>query len=153
MSKSTPSVYDIRVALETVLFDALTPAYNAGEVVIIQPGEELKPELQKIYIIHNVNPGTVQPGELDYRHGYAKRPGVYSILLSCPNDVDAYNDTLELAEVISDAFYGRKIPAGEGKKVFIGLVDITNPGQTPDNRLGTSVTVNWTAWAGGYEGD
>lgn len=148
-----PTVYEIRVALETQLFAALAPAFEAGEVVIVQPGEEIAPDLRKIQVIHNVNPGKVQVGELDLRGGMSRRPGVYTILLSCPNEVDAFTRTMQLASELEAAFSGRTLAAGECKSVFIDLVDIENPGQTPDNRLGQMLSVNWWAWAGGYEGE
>lgn len=153
MNSVTPTVYEIRVALETVLFEALTPSYNAGEVVIIQPGEEIAPDLKKIQVIHNVNPGKVQVGELNLREGLSIRPGVYTILLSCPNAVEALTKTMQLAGVVAEAFSGKRFSAGDGKEVFVDLVDIENPGQTPDKRLGQTLSVNWWAWAGGYEGD
>lgn len=148
-----PTVYEIRVALETQLFDALKAAFEAGEVVIVQPGEEIAPDLRKIQVIHTVNPGKVQVGELDLRGGMSRRPGVYTVLLSCPNEVESFTRTMQLASELEAAFSGRTLAAGECKSVFIGLVDIENPGQTPDNRLGQTLSVNWWAWAGGYEGE
>lgn len=148
-----PTVYEIRVALETQLFDALKSAFEAGEVVIVQPGEEIAPDLRKIQVIHNVNPGKVQVGELDLRGGMSRRPGVYTVLLSCPNEVESFTRTMQLASELDAAFSGKTLSAGDGKAVFIDLVDIENPGQTTDNRLGYMLAVNWWAWAGGYEGE
>lgn len=148
-----PTVYEIRVALETQLFDALKAAFEAGEIVIVQPGEEIAPDLRKIQVIHTVNPGKVQVGELDLRGGMSRRPGVYTILLSCPNEVDTFTRTMQLASELDAAFSGKTLSAGESKAVFVELVDIENPGQTPDNRLGQMLSVNWWAWAGGYEGE
>lgn len=153
MSKITPTVYEIRVALESVLFASLKTAFDAKEVVIVQPGEEIKPDLKKIYVVHNVNPGKVQVGELNLREGLSVRPGVYTILLSCPNNVDSFRRTMQLTSVVAAAFSGKSLSAGDGKEVFVDLVDIENPGQTPDKRLGQTLSVNWWAWAGGYEGD
>lgn len=146
----TPTLYEIRIALETALFSALTPAFQAGEVVIVQPGEEIAPALQKIQVIHNVNPGEVQPGELDPRGGIAPRLGVYTILLSCPNDVESLTRTWELAGELERDLRGRELPVGECGAVYVGEVNTTNVGQTPDNRLGLSLSVEWWAWAGGY---
>lgn len=146
-----PTIYEIRVALETTLFLALTPSFQAEEIVIIQPGEEIAPDLKKIQVIHSVNPGKVQVGELDLRGGASIRPGVYTIMLSCPNEVDAYIQTTKLTDVIERAFSGKELSAGDGKKVFIDLVDIENPGKLPDNRLGQTISVNWWAWAGEFD--
>ena len=50
---TTPTVYKIRIALETALFAALTPAFESGEIGIVQPGEEIAPDLKKIQVIHS----------------------------------------------------------------------------------------------------
>ena len=147
----TATLYEIRRALEAALFEALTPAFQAGEIAIVQPGEEIAPDLRKIQVIHNVNPGTIQAGELDPRRGYAPRPGVYTVLLSCIDDVDALARTWELAGELERALRGRELAATECASVRIGEVDTTNVGRTPDNRLGLSLAINWYAWAGGYE--
>ena len=60
----TPDLFSVRKALESVLFTALTAEQAAGNVIIIQPGEDLKPDLKKIQVIHSVNPGKVMDGEL-----------------------------------------------------------------------------------------
>ena len=147
---TTPTVYEIRIALETALFAALTPAFESGEIVIVQPGEEIAPDLKKIQVIHNVNPGAIQSGELDPRGGIAPRLGVYTILLSCPNDVESLTRTWEIAGELEKSLRGRELAAGECGNVYVGEVTTTNVGQTPDNRLGLSLSADWWAWAGGY---
>lgn len=150
---STPKIYEIREALDTVLYDALEPAYNAGKVQILPPAEEHKPDPKKIWAINTLSPGEVFGGEIPLRIGAGRRPGVYTVLLSSPFDVNSNREAMNLADTVSKAFWGRTIPAGEGKKVNIDMVDITNTGTLPDNRLGHTVTVNWWARAGEYEGD
>lgn len=148
---TTPTLYEIRIALETALFAALTPAFQAGEIVIVQPGEEIAPDLKKIQVIHNVNPGQIQPGEIAPRSGIAPRLGVYTVLLSCQNDVTSFSRTWKLAGELEKDLRGRELTAGECGLVYIGEIVTTNVGQTPDNRLGLSLSADWWAWAGGYE--
>ena len=149
----TPNLFAIRVALETALFACLSEEQKKGNLVIVQPGTELKPNLKNIQVIHAVNPGDIQAGELG-RQGVCPRLGVYTITLSVPPD-----DTVQLARAwqlcstIEQTFYRVDLPIeGSDCAVMCNEPYTTNVGET-DNRLALSVTVPWWAWAGGQEGE
>ena len=145
---TTPTPYEARIALESRLFELLSPAYEAGEIVIVQPGEEVAPDLKKIQVIHTVNPGIVEGGEVDIVRGISPRIGVYIITLSVPNDVQQLSRAWELAGELEQGFRGVTLSSDKGK-VYVNEPYTTNVGELPDSRLGLSVTVNWWAWTGG----
>lgn len=149
----TPTPYEIRVALETHLFGVLQPAFEAGQVVIVQPGEDIKPDLDKVQVLHVVTPGTPTDGELGGRQGVSPRPGVYVITLSVPQDTIWLQDAWELCGVLEAAFYRVFLPVlGLEYTVLCTEPYTTNVGEDPDTkRLALSVTVPWSVWAGGYE--
>ena len=149
-----PTLFEIRVALETALFAAVQPSFSAGDVIIIQPGEELKPDLDKIQVIHSVNPGEVQDGELGGRQGVCPRVGVYVVTLSCPNDTERLSQAWKLSSAIESKFYRADLPVTDADcSVMCDEPYTTNVGETDDKRLALSVSIPWWVWAGGYEGE
>ncbi len=150
-----PDLYAVRVALEAHLFAALEPAFAAGDVIIVQPGEDIRPDLDRIQVIHSVNPGAVLDGEMGGRQGVCPREGVYVITLSSPpNDTGRLAEAWKLAGVIEDAFYREDLPvAGTECAVSCEEPYTTNVGETTDKRLALSVSIPWWIWAGGHEGD
>ena len=138
-------LFSVRVALESALFAALTAEQAAGNIIIIQPGEDLKPDLKKIQVIHSVAPGKVMDGELGGRQGICPRMGAYTVTLSIPA-----NDTVKL----ETSFYRIDLPVRDsGCKVMCDEPYTTNVGETDDKRLALSVSIPWWIWAGGHEGE
>ncbi len=148
----SPTLFEIRVALETALFAAVQSYFDAGDIIVIQPGGELKPDLDKIQIIHSVNPGVVQDGELGGRQGLCPRDGVYVVTLSCPNNTDRLAQTWELSSIVESKFYRADLPITDADCfVMCDEPYTTNVGETDDKRLALSVSITWWVWAGGYD--
>lgn len=151
----TATPYEIRVALEKKLFEALQEPFAAGKLIIVQPGQDISPDMQKIQVVHTVAPGIVQTGELGGRGGYCPRQGAYTILLSCPADDTAIlADAWDISGSLEAAFFRADCAIADSHcRVMCEQPYTTNVGETPDKRLGLSVTVPWWVWAGGYEGE
>lgn len=149
-----PDLFAVRVALETALFATVREEFTAGTVVIVQPADELKPDLRKIQILHSVNPGEVQSGELG-RIGVCPRVGVYTITLSCPpHDTAMLEKAWRLCSLIESSFYRVDLPIPNSScRVMCEEPYTTNVGEVPDKRLAMSVTVPWWTWTGGHEGE
>lgn len=149
----TPDLFAIRVTLETALFACLAEEQAQGNVYIVQPGTEASPDLKKIQVIHAVNPGNVQDGELG-QQGVCPRLGVYTIMLSVPADDTArLAKAWQLCDAIERAFFRADLPIEDScQNVMCGEPYTTNVG-TQDKRLALSVTVPWWAWTGGQEGE
>lgn len=151
----TPDLFSVRKALESALFAALTAEQAAGNVIIIQPGEDLKPDLKKIQVIHSVNPGKVMDGELGGRLGICPRVGVYTVTLSSlQNDIAKYTKEWKLCSLIEKAFRRKELPIEDSNcKVMCDEPYTMNVGKTDDKRLALSVSIPWWVWAGGHEGE
>lgn len=151
----TPDLFSVRVALESALFAALTAEQAAGNIIIIQPGEDLKPDLKKIQVIHSVNPGKVMDGELGGRQGICPRMGAYTVTLSIPaNDTVKLAKGWELCSLLETSFFRLDLPvSGSAFKVMCDEPYTTNVGETDDKRLALSVSIPWWVWAGGHEGE
>lgn len=151
----TPDLFSVRKALESALFAALTAEQAAGNIIIIQPGEDLKPDLKKIQVIHSVNPGKVMDGELGGRQGICPRMGAYTVTLSIPaNDTAKLAKGWELCSLLETSFYRIDLPVRDsGCKVMCDEPYTTNVGETDDKRLALSVSIPWWIWAGGHEGE
>lgn len=147
----TPDLFSIRVSLETALFACLQREQEQGTVIVIQPGEDIKPDLDKIQVLHAVNPGEVQTGELG-RQGVCPRLGVYTITLSVPpNNTQRLALAWRLCSNIEKVFYREDLPVeGSSCTVMCDEPYTTNVGETDDNRLALSVSVPWWVWSGGY---
>lgn len=143
----TPTPYEIRVAMETALFEELAPAHTAGEIVLVQPGMPIAPEMTAIQVVHTLNPGEMQDGELAGRDGVCPRLGVYIVMFSCPVDTAKLAQAEKLAGDIEKAFYRREVPVDDCA-ILCGEPYVTNTGETPDNRLAVTVTIPWWTWAG-----
>lgn len=147
----TPGLYETRIALETYLFSVLKSAFQEGSLVIVQPGEDIKPDLNKIQVIHSVNPGNTLEGELGGRNGIVPRVGVYVITLSSPNDSKKFAEAQKIASNIERAFYRVDLPVeGTDCTVMCNQSIMNNVGETSDKRLVLSISVDWWVWAGGY---
>lgn len=151
----TPDLFSVRVALETALFAIVEGEQASGAVIIIQPGEDIKPDLKKIQIIHTVSPGDIMDGELGGRHGICPRMGVYTVMLSSPQ-----NDTVKLAKAwnlcgrIESAFYRIDLPIeNTACTIMCNEPYTTNVGETDDKRFALSVSIPWWVWSGGHEGE
>lgn len=148
----TPDLFSVRKTLELALFDAMTAEQISGNIIIIQPGEELKPDLNKIHVIHSVNPGKVMDGELSGRDGICPRLGVYTVTLSIPeNDTTKLAKAWELCSMIEEKFYRAALDIDNSScSVMCDEPYTTNIGEFNDKRLALSVSIPWWVWTGGY---
>ena len=146
-------LYAVRVALETHLFAALEPSFTAGETIIVQPGQDITPDLAKIQVIHSVSPGAVLAGELGGRQGICPRPGVYLVTLSSPaSDTARLARAWRLCGLVERAFYRADLPADGGvvccEEPRARVISSRNAGET-DGRPALSVSIPWWVWTGG----
>lgn len=146
----TPDIYAVRVALEGALFECLKEAFQQGLIVFVQPAEEIAPDLHKIQVIHSVNPGKAQGGELGSQ-GIFPRLGVYTVTLSCPADSSkTLTEGWKLCSVLETYFCRKDIPISDNCEVMCDEPYTTNVGEQ-DSRLALSVTIPWWVWSGGQE--
>lgn len=124
------------------------------EAYVLNQGEEDKPDLKNILVIHAVNPGTVTGAEMGGSEALSVQYGVYNITLSYPEgkkgNLDKANISWDLAQKIMKAFYRQDLETSGGCRIMTDEPYTTNVGATPDGRLAISVTVPWHSWTGGY---
>lgn len=151
----TPTLYDTRIALETALFSAIEQEFDAEGLVVLQPGDNIATEQNTdIVLIHNVNPGKPQTGEMAGRHGVVPHPGVYIVTLSCLNKPSIINRAWGITDTLERYFYRASLPVGDGECCHVEVEEpyTTNVGPiNGTNRVAISVTVPWRIWKGGYE--
>ncbi len=146
----TPELFAVRVALEGALFECLKDAFQQGQIVFVQPAEDIAHDLQKIQVIHAVNPGKTQSGELGSQ-GVFPRIGVYTVTLSCPADnTKTLAECWKLCSVLENYFCRLDIPVSDSCEVMCDEPYSTNVGEQ-DSRLALSVTIPWWVWSGGQE--
>lgn len=146
----TPELFAVRTALEGALFECLKEAFQKGLLVFVQPAEDMASDLQKIQVIHAVNPGKTETGELGSQ-GVFPRIGVYTVTLSCPaGSVKLLAESWKLCSVLETYFCRKDIPVSDGCEVMCDEPYTTNVGEQ-DSRLALSVTIPWWVWSGGQE--
>lgn len=144
--------YETRVALETELFAAIEQEYMLGGIAVLQPGDDFASVSGDIVVIHNVNPGKPQSGEMAGRHGLSPVPGVYIVTFSCLNDPQTIQRAWNLSDVVMRRFYRAALHVeGKAYDVAIGEPYTSNVGPiSGTNRVAVSVTIPWRIWQGGY---
>lgn len=145
-----PELFAVRTALESSLFDCLSDAFQKGLLVFAQPADEIATDLKKIQVIHSVNPGKTQSGELG-NEGVFPRLGVYTVTLSCPaSSTKTLAEGWKLCSILENYFCRRDIPVSDGCEIMCDEPYTTNVG-AQDSRLALSVTIPWWVWSGGQE--
>ena len=147
-----PDLFSVRTALERALFECLTDAFQQGLIVFVQPADEMASDLKKIQVIHAVNPGDTQEGELGCL-GVFPRVGGYTVTLSCPADnTKTLAEGWKLCSVLENYFCRKDIPISDACEVMCDEPYTTNVGEQ-DSRLALSVTIPWWVWSGRQEGE
>lgn len=108
-----PKLAEIRLALETKLYEILTAYFEAGLIDILPNGNPLPATVEKILVIPTISPGAMLPGEMAGKQGIVPRQGVMTVLLSCPVDGEKLTYAWQIAGSIEESFYRENLPIYE----------------------------------------
>lgn len=124
------------------------------DAYVLNQGEEDKPDLKNILVIHAVSPGMVTGAELGGSEALSVQYGVLKITLSYQRgkkgNLSKENISWDLAQKLMQAFYRQDLETTGACLVRTDEPYTTNVGATPDGRLAISVIVPWHTWTGGY---